>query len=145
MKPADGVPLTGASSGDICDSEGLVRLCSVSQEAAVKMASLVREFHPCRFGGTAAPETSGEGELHTAWISGLIAAGIEQARPGCVIRRLTIEYYREVSRDDPLSVETAVEEGVLGSEHHFVTFSVFSADVSAAEGSALVEDCSRED
>ena len=96
MEPEDRSSLV-VEETDAQSLDGLVRLCRVSEAAAIRMAALGREFHPsCFDSGTRSGRGTQQALLHPAWISGLAAAGIERAYPGSFVSRLEIVYLRQV-------------------------------------------------
>ncbi len=128
------------------DAGRVVRLKPVSEEAAFRMAALVREFPPCQCSVDADSDVGTAGvPLHPSWIDGLVAAGVESVLPRCFIRRLEIVHNRPVCRDEPLEVEMEWSGDSAGTGLYSVSFRVVSPGSVAAEGTALVERAPRRD
>jgi hypothetical protein len=128
------------------DAGPMVRLIPVSEGSAVRMAALVKEFSPCHFTGPADSDFDFAGApLHPSWVSGLVAAGVESALPGCFVRHLAIVHKRQVYRKESLGVETVCVKDFAETRVCSVSFRVLSTGLEVAEGTALVEAPSRQE
>lgn len=114
----------GGSPGSKCEWPPVV-VGPVGEEAALEMATLSADYHPYCF----IPETARAAGLpglllHSAWISGLVDAGVRQVAPNVTITSLKVIYHYQACRSDRLTLEIAAADE-QGEELERLSFGVF--------------------